>query len=79
MRATVIIPVYGGARFIDAAIRSVLEQDDPDLELLAYDEESTDGIVGIIQQYASKIAFWISQNRLERGRAPSDATSGAWR
>lgn len=40
---TVAIPLYNSARYIDETIRSVLAQTHPHLELLIYDDASTDG------------------------------------
>ena len=50
MRTSVIIPCYNHERFIGEAIRSVLEQDHPDLELVVVDDGSTDGSIEAIER-----------------------------
>jgi glycosyltransferase involved in cell wall biosynthesis len=47
------MPIYNGARFVQEAIDSILEQD-CDLELIISDNGSTDGTEKICRQYASK-------------------------
>jgi glycosyltransferase involved in cell wall biosynthesis len=42
-KVTVLIPVFNRERFVDEAIRSVIEQDFGDFELLLVDDGSTDG------------------------------------
>lgn len=49
MRFSVVIPSYNHARYIGQAIRSVLDQDYADLELVIVDDGSTDESVSIIQ------------------------------
>ena len=51
---SVIMPVYNAERFVDKAIRSVLEQTYQNLELILIDDGSTDGSRQIIQAYADK-------------------------
>ena len=39
---SVIIPCYNGEKFIERSIRSVMEQDYRDIELIVVDDGSTD-------------------------------------
>jgi len=48
---TVLIPAFNAARFIASSIRSVLEQDFPDFELLVIDDGSTDETAGLVENF----------------------------
>lgn len=48
---TVLIPVFNRERFVDEAIRSVVEQDFGDFELLLVDDGSTDGTPDVLDAW----------------------------
>jgi len=63
---TVIISSYNHAAYIEKSIRSVLEQSYPNIELLVYDDGSTDDSVAIIQKLANQHGFFF-QPQANRG------------
>lgn len=58
---SIVIPNLNGANFLEQAIRSVLDQDYPRIELILIDGGSTDGSLEIIQRYAESASYWVSE------------------
>ena len=53
MKCSVLLPVYNGGGYLQAAIESILTQDDPDFEFLIIDDCSPDGSAEVIRRYAA--------------------------
>jgi len=53
----VIIPVYNGSAFIQEAIKSVLDQDINQLELIVVDDGSTDNTVDLVSRFPAVKVF----------------------
>lgn len=61
MKISIITVVYNGEAWIEGCIRSVTEQDHPDVEYLIIDGGSTDRTLQIVEKYRSKIAVVVSE------------------
>lgn len=66
---SVVMPSLNQAAFLEQAIRSVLLQGYPGLELIVMDGGSTDGSVALLERYAPWLAHWESKG----DRGPADA------
>ncbi|MDP6786442.1 MAG: glycosyltransferase family 2 protein [Rhodospirillales bacterium] len=60
-RITIVTPSLNQGAFLDAALRSVGDQDYPDLEHIVIDGGSTDGSVEIIGAHADHLAWSVSE------------------
>jgi glycosyltransferase involved in cell wall biosynthesis len=83
-KISIVMPSYNQGRFLEEALRSVLDQGYPNLEFLVLDGGSTDGSVDIIRKYADRLTYWVSERdgghypALNRGFARATGDVMAW-
>ena len=58
VRLSVVIPTFNYARFLPAAIRSVLDQTVPPLEILVADDGSTDDTAEVVKPFGERIRYF---------------------
>jgi len=60
-KISIITPSYNQGIFLEETILSVLNQNYPALEYIVIDGGSTDNSVSILEKYADRITYWISE------------------
>jgi glycosyltransferase involved in cell wall biosynthesis len=66
---SIITPSFNQGRFLEQTMLSVLEQDYSRIEYIVIDGGSSDNSVALIERYADKLAYWVS----ERDKGQTDA------
>lgn len=74
MKFSILIANYNNASFLGEAIQSALVQTHSDVEVLIYDDGSTDDSISLIKKYASqdkRIKYFLNKENLGQGYAKS--------
>jgi glycosyltransferase involved in cell wall biosynthesis len=64
---SIVTPSFNQARYLEQALRSVLDQGYPNLEYIVIDGGSSDGSLPLLQRYAGRLARFVSEP--DRGQA----------
>ena len=60
-KISIITVSYNQGRYLEKTIRSVLDQNYPNLEYIVIDGGSSDNSIEIIKKYEDKLAYWVSE------------------
>lgn len=58
---SIVVPSYNQAEFLEATLRSLLNQREPGMEIIVVDGGSTDGSAEILRRYSDRLASWVSE------------------
>ena len=58
---SIVTPSYNQVRYLETALRSVLEQDYPRIESIVIDAGSTDGSLAVLDRYRERLAYCVSE------------------
>src|SRR5690349_20390053 len=81
---SIVTPSFNQAQFLEEAMRSVLEQTYPHVEYVVIDGGSSDGSAEIINRYASRLAYSVSEpdrgqyDAINKGFAKTTGEIMAW-
>ena len=56
---SVVMPIYNGENYLEQALRSILDQEDDRIEVIAVDGGSTDGTAEILNKYEGRLPLTV--------------------
>ena len=71
-QVSVVLPVWNGERFLRTAVRSILDQDFKDFELIVIDDGSTDGTRDVLRAAGEEglaVAVFLAERNGGKGSA----------
>ncbi|WP_298751674.1 glycosyltransferase family 2 protein [uncultured Arcobacter sp.] len=61
IKVSVVTVTYNAERYLNKTIKSIIEQDYPNIEYIIIDGASSDNSVDTIKEYKENISYWISE------------------
>lgn len=61
-KVSIIIPVYNGAKYVEQALNSALNQTYPNIEIIVVNDGSKDNTDDILQKYKKKVKYFKKEN-----------------
>ncbi|MCX8522323.1 glycosyltransferase [Chryseobacterium formosus] len=83
-KISIITPNFNGGDYLEETIKSIIDQDYPNLEYIIIDGGSTDNSIDIIKKYENHLAYWVSEpdnglyHAIQKGLEKSSGEIMAW-
>jgi len=62
LKISIVLPTYNSEKYVEGALKSIINQEYPNLELIVVDNCSTDNTINIFKKYTDKINILIVEN-----------------
>ena len=84
LKISIVTPSFNQAQFLEYTLKSVIDQNYPNLEYFVIDGGSSDSSIDIIKKYSDRITNWVSEkdkghgNAINKGFQESTGEIMAW-